>query len=179
MNGRVCDLRKGMQGLIILMAAMLLPVFLFGCVAAGKHGNLERSRDLDNLFLKYEVLPDHMYYTSGGYDKPEAIIAIHKDYQLDNSAKLWVNYPNVDYAQMRKWIDTIGSEQNLSSSGSYFAAYILDPDGKRIGAWYSNEVYTSVKFPEENRIVVYPPVADASREINREIMDGGFLQGIK
>ena len=143
--------------LTTLMAAILAFFLLAGCVTGGNYGKFDRDRDLDNMFLNYEVLPDHRYYTSGGYDAPDAILAIHSDYELEDAASLWVPIPNADYAQMRKWIDTIAPEQNYRYSNGYFAAYILDLNGKRVGAWYSFAPFATVKFLEENKILVYTP----------------------
>jgi hypothetical protein len=143
--------------LSFLFSAFVALFLLVGCAAGGNYGKLERSRDLDNMFLNYEVLPDHRYYTFGGFDAPDAILAIHMDYELDNSDNLWVPIPNVDSAQMRKWIDTIAPEQDYRYSNAYFAAYILNLDGKKVGAWYSVEVFATVKFLEGNKIEVWPP----------------------
>ncbi|MDX1775102.1 MAG: hypothetical protein R3297_00815 [Desulfobulbales bacterium] len=135
----------------------LLTIFLFiGCSGAN-YGKLDRDRDLDNMFLKYEVLTDHRYYISGGYAAPNAIMAIHRDYELYNPGDLWVPVANVDSLQMRKWIDTIAPEQNYRYANAYFAAYILDPQGERIGAWYSYENFATIKFLDGNRIQVTPP----------------------
>jgi hypothetical protein len=142
---------------LFLSLAIILALFLLaGCATGGNYGKLERNRDLDNMFLRYEVLPDHRYYSTGGFDAPSAILAVHTDYELDNSGNLWRGVPNVDYAQMRKWIDTIAPEQNYRVGG-YFAAYILDLNGKRVGAWYSIESQTTVKFLEGNKIQVWTP----------------------
>jgi hypothetical protein len=109
------------------------------------------------MFQNYQVLPDHRYYTTGGYDAPDAILAVNSDYILDNSGSLWVPIPNVDQAQMKKWIDTIAPEQNYRGTNSYFAAYILDANGKRVGAWYSVDPNATVKFLDGNKIVVNTP----------------------
>jgi hypothetical protein len=82
-----------------------------------------------------------------------------------------VTIPTVDYAQMRKWIDTIAPEENYRADG-YFAAYILDPNGKRVGAWYSIQSTTTVKFLEGNKILVYTP--DLGPDLNfRGLRRGG------
>ena len=140
--------------LVITISTLFL---LVGCATGGNFGKTERNRDLDNMFLNYQVLPDHRYYTTGGYDAPAAILAIQSDYILDNSGNLWVPIPNVDQAQMKKWIDTIAPDQNYRGTNSYFAAYILDPDGKRVGAWYSIEPNATVKFLDGKRILVNTP----------------------
>ena len=76
---------------------------------------------------------------------------------MDNSGNLWRGIPSVDNAQMKKWIDTIAPEQDYRYSNAYFAAYILNPTGKRVGAWYAIESQTTVKFLEGNKIQVYTP----------------------
>jgi hypothetical protein len=154
------------QGLFTLLAAFLALFLLAGC-AGGNYGKLNKNRDLDNMFLNYEVLPDHRYYTTGGYDAPNAILAIHRDYALDNPGNLWVAIPNVDSGQMRKWIDTIAPDQNYRWSGRYFAAYITDPNGKRVGAWFAIENYTTIKFLEGNKIQVYTPQLNQDFHMNR------------
>jgi hypothetical protein len=161
-----------MKSLLILLAPFFALFLLAGC-AAGNYGKIARDRDLDNMYHNYEVLPDHRYYTSGGYDAPNAILAIHRDYELDNPGNLWVPIPNVDSGQMRKWIDTIAPDQNYRRSGSYFAAYILDPDGKRIGAWFSIENSTTVKFLEGNKVQVYTPQLNQDFYLNRGLRKGG------
>ena len=156
-----------------LPAAIFALFLLVGC-AGGNYGTLDRDRDLDNMFLNYEVLPDHRYYTTGGYDAPNAILAIHRDYELDNPGDLWVAVPNVDSTQMRKWIDFLAPEQEYRYSNAYFAAYILDPNGKRVGAWYSYDNIATVKFLEENKIQVYTPELNQNIHLNRGLRRGGI-----
>ena len=160
----------GLNRFFILLTSIIAISFFTGCVTTdGTYGTTKRDRDLDNMFLRYEVLPDHNYYTSGGYDKPDAILALHKDYVLDNTKTYWRLIPNVDYGQMRKWIDTIAPEQDYRYSNAYFAAYILDPDEKRVGAWYAIDPHATVKFLEGNKVLVYTP--DPSPDL-REIRRG-------
>ena len=157
-----------------LLAAFFV-LFLLGACAGGNYGTLVRDRDLDNQYLNYEVLPDHRYYITGGYGAPSAILAINKDYELENSGNLWVPVPNVDSGQMRKWMETIAPEQNYRWSNAYFAAYILDPTGKRVGAWYAIESQTTVKFLEGNKIQVYTPTKNPNLQLERGLRRGGVL----
>jgi len=96
MMGKMFNTLSKWNRLSTLLAAILTLFLLIGCATGGNYGKLERNRDLDNMFLNYEVLPDHRYYTTGGYDAPDAILAIHRDYELDNSENLWRAIPNVD-----------------------------------------------------------------------------------
>lgn len=154
---------------VTFLASAVTLFFVIGC-AGGNYGTFKRDRDLDNMYLRYEFLPDYQYYTTGGYDAPNAILAIHPDYELDNPGNLWLPIPDMSTALMRKWIDTIAPEQNYRYSSAYFASYILAPDGKKAGAWYSYENYTTVKFLGDNRIQVYTPELIQDFNINKRFL---------
>ena len=139
----------------LLLAIVIILLFVSGCADTGDRGTLRRDRDLYNMFSAYQVMPDHNYFTSGGYDKPNAILGIHKDYEMITEAN-WRLIPNVSSAQVEKWIRTIDPEDREVGS-NYFAYYILDPEGKRVGFWYSIQKHTVIKFLEGNKIEAYPP----------------------
>ena len=164
MHAKKYNLSRVRNRFVTILAVFLSLFLIIGC-AGGNFGKLNRNRDLDNMFLNYEVLPDHRYYITGGYAAPNAIMAIHRDYELDNSGDIWVGVPNVDSFQMRKWIDTIAPEQDYRYSNAYFAAYILDTDGKKIGAWYSIDPHATVQFLEGNKILVYTPTPELNIDI--------------
>jgi hypothetical protein len=168
MNGRIDKIFNRLNSLFTLIASTLIFFLLTGFAAAsGTYGTVERNRDLDNMFLNYEVLQEHNYYTTGGYDRPNAILLVHKDYELENPGKLWVPIPNVGYDQKRKWISNISTEHDFYRSGYYYASYILDQNGKRVGVWYSIDTFAVVKFLAGNRILVYTP------ELNQNSILGG------
>ena len=136
----------------LLLFAFAVLIIISGCAGSGDRGAMKRDQGLNQQFLSYQVLPEYTYYFSGGYDKPNAILGIHEDYQLVPG--LWQSI-QISTAQLEKWIRTIAPEDYRK--GGYFAAYILDPDGKRAGIWYSIQDSTTVKFPGENKIEVYTP----------------------
>jgi hypothetical protein len=139
-------------GLVIFFVLLIL-----AACAAGNYGTVVWDRELDDTFVSYQVLPDHRYYITGGYGAPSAILAIHNDYLLENSANLWVPVPDVDSSHVKKWVDNLSAEENFWKGGPFQAAYILAPDGDRIGAWYSGQRHTTVKFLEGNRVKVFTP----------------------
>jgi hypothetical protein len=151
MQRKVMDMDR-CKGSMIVVVIIAVLIMISGCAGSGSHGTMKRDQALNQQFLSFQVLPDYTYYFSGGYDKPEAILGIHKDYQLVPG--LWQT-AQISSAQLEKWISTISPEDY--KRGGYFAAYILDPDGKRAGIWYSIQNSTTVKFPGENRIEVYTP----------------------
>jgi hypothetical protein len=148
-----------------LITTFIVVVFLLlsniSAFADTQKGKLQLSRDLANLIESCQVIPDHKYYICGSYDKPNAILGVHKDYQL--VFDLWQSMPNVDSAQMEKWIRTISPEDYLA--GGYSAAYILDPNGKKVGFWYSIQDSTLIKFHGEKSIEVYTPDLNQPGEI--------------
>jgi hypothetical protein len=150
------------SSVIKILAAFFLifsaAVILVSCTSSGNKGILQSDRELNNMILAYEVFPDHNYYFSGSFDRPNAILGIHKDYQL--VSQLWQT-SEISSAQLAKWIGAIAPEDYRGPSG-YFAAYILAPDGKKVGFWYSIQNTTTVEFLEGNMIKVnspdlYPP----------------------
>jgi len=143
--------------LFTIIASTLMLLLLVSSAVADIYGTQRIDRNLDNRFRDYEVLQDYNYYTSGGYDRPNAILLIHKDYELDNPGNLWVSIPYVDYNQMRKWVSVISSEQDAKRSGNYYATYLLDQSGNKVGVWYSIEVFATVKFVDGDKILVYTP----------------------
>ena len=138
---------------------LLLLTMAVGCAGGKNQGKLVLDRELDNTFTSYQVLPDHEYYITGSYASPSAILAIHKAYRLDNESNLWVPVPDADSDQMRIWIGNLDKYGGIKfwSGPEFMAAYILGPDNKRVGAWYSGQRYTRLEFFEENRIKVSPP----------------------
>jgi len=62
----------------------------------------------------------------------------------------------ISSAQLEKWIRTIDPEDYRGPVG-YFAAYILNPAGERVGFWYSIQDTTRINFLEGNKIKVFTP----------------------
>jgi len=140
-----------------LLAPFLMSFLLAGCASTGMYGTLDRDYELDNSFRNYEVLQDYNYYESGGYPAPNAILLIHKNYELDNSSNLWKPVPDIDSKKMKYWLSAIHNERYLNKPSRYYAAYILDPNGQRAGVWYSLDILATVKFSEGNRVLVHTP----------------------
>jgi len=157
-------MNESFQKLFLLI--IIFSLLFSGCAGTKNYGTIRYDRELDQMFLSYQVLPDYNYYTSGGYDKPNAILGVHKDYKLVSD--LWQSRPNVDSAQMKKWIRSISPEDYRARG--YSAAYILDPNGKKAGFWYSIQNSTVIKFPGGNNIEVYTPDLNQPGEFEEMII---------
>jgi hypothetical protein len=142
---------------VMQMAAGILMIgLLTGCAtnrqARETYGTLKPSREVDQIFQKYQVLPKYKYYFSGSETKPQAIIGIDRNYTLDT--RLWQAAVDLTYEQLKKWVD----QMLLFRPPLYtFGAYILGANGEQVGIWYSPYNYTTVAVQADNRIEVVPP----------------------
>ena len=155
--------RNGGIGLLLLAVFLLLALTLAGC-AGGDYGSLRRSYDVTRQIESYEVLPEYNYYYSGPASAPLAILGVHRDYQL--VSELW--HPiGLTTAQLRDWMVVISPYDDFRKN--YHGAYIVAPDGGKVGIWYSQQSWTVVRFPAKGKIAVYTPeLNDFSRRLNRQ-----------
>lgn len=137
------------------MVTVMVLILLISSLSAvaSQRGKLERNRDLQKQIESAQVLPDHKYYFSGGAGKPNAILGIHKDFQLVTGQWQGVQ---ISPGQLQKWMSSMSNDTSMGPKG-YYAAYIISPDGKKAGFWYSIESLPTIKFPGGNKIDVYPP----------------------
>ena len=113
-------------------------IFLLCSCANSNYGKLEASQEITKIFDNYQILPDHYYYYSGMQGVPDAIVGIHSSYSF--KSKTWQQV-DLSYVQM------------ITPRG----AWILSPDGNRIGVWYSAQRQTTVRVEQGNRVVIVPP----------------------
>jgi len=156
MKYRAYYYQKTLAVFIAGLAAVFMLVILAAC-APGNYGTLVWDRELDDTFVSYQILPEHRYYITGGYGAPAAILAIHSDYQLENSANLWIPVPDVKSSHVGRWVENLSPEENFWEGNEFTAYYILAPNGDKVGAWYSGQRNTTVEFLEGNRVKVYTP----------------------
>ena len=114
------------------------------------YGRLQSSNEITQLFENAQVLQDHSYYFSGLQGVPEAIIGIHPSYALRD--KLWTPI-DFTHAALEKWVYRMSYVQLKNPQG----AWILGPNGDRLGIWFAAQRQTSVRLDRDNRVVVSPP----------------------
>jgi hypothetical protein len=122
---------------------------LYACTTQN-YGNLKPSSEITKIFENHQVLSDHLYYYSGLQGVPDAIIAIHPDYSL--RARTWQQI-NLTAFRLKTWVYRMSTVQVITPQG----AWILDPDGNRIGIWFSGQRHTAVRLEQNNRVVISPP----------------------
>jgi hypothetical protein len=133
-------------------------LFLLGSCATSNYGKLQSSHEITKMFDNYQILSDHLYYFSGLQGVPDAIIGIHSNYSLDS--KVW---QQVDFTPLllKKWADRMTYVHLVKPRG----AWILGPDGNRIGIWYAARHQATIRVEKGNRVVIVPPLPPELRGV--------------
>ena len=132
------------------MIVLGLVALLCSCATSNNYGKLQPSHDITRLFDKAQLLSDHTYYFSGLQGVPDAIIGIHPQYKL--RAKVWQQVDLTRFT-LKRWTFRMNYVHLVRPQG----AWILGPDGDRLGIWFSAQRETSIRLDRENRLVVAPP----------------------
>ena len=138
--------------LMILLGSLL---FLPGC--GGTYGSLQRSDEVNQLFLSYHVLPDHNYFYAGPHGRPDAIMGIHEDYTLLSTQWQPLD-PSGDL--LRKGVDSINFHNSTRVRNYPYGFMILSPEGRQVGIWYSIWDWTTIVMEKGNRVRVFPPAVE-------------------
>ena len=141
-----------------LAATICLSLFfsLYAC-ATTNNGNLQPSSEITKTFENNQILSDHLYYYSGLQGVPDAIIGVHTNYSLRSDRWRQINFTALT---LKTWIFRMTAIPLNEPQG----AWILGPDGNRIGIWFAARRQTAVRLEQNNQVVVVPP---ASPEMQR------------
>jgi hypothetical protein len=129
------------------LPALILVVLMVGCAA--DYGRLNKSPEIVNAFKKYEMLADYRYFYSGRENKPSAIIGVAPEFEFD--PRSWTELPT-DAQAFRRQVERLYP----MDSAVEFGAYIVTPDGRRAGVWFSEMSSTVIKL-DGDRLIVYSP----------------------
>jgi hypothetical protein len=155
---------KSMMNRAHILAGLccMMAFTLSGCFA--NYGRLHWDPQVTTAFENNTIEKDLNYYYHGVGNRTFAIAGISAEYNI--KSKMWREVPQDSEAFQgfvsRAWI-------NYAYKPYYpQGAFILDPEGKQVGTWYSSLRFVTVKFAENNRIVIIPdtpflggPEADA------------------
>lgn len=139
---------------------------LTGCGAAINPGRLVLDDAVRDMIESAEILPDHSYYYTGPQAEPDAIIAIHDKYTLQNNKNLWVR---VDISEkiLQDWNLIISNDTIVRFP--YWGSRILTPEKNQAGIWYSRQTSTVVDFPTAETIVIYTPSPRLKKEFREPL----------
>jgi hypothetical protein len=134
----------------IILKFMIL-IVLNGC-STSKYGKLEANVEVKRSFESYQILPNYKYYFRGVRSKPNVIVAINENYELN--LKLWVQIdPNSE--DFRIIINRV-SLQDVATIRPW-GSRILDHAGNYVGMWYSASRAAAVEINENRQIVTLHP----------------------
>ena len=142
------------------LLAVFIIASLAGCFA--NYGRLEINSAVEQAFRNKEMLDNYRYYYSGRENKPSAIIGIDPAFQF--SSKYWTA---IEPSQFETMVGRMYPDY-----GFLYGAYMMAPDGRKAGVWYSWVKTFTIKF-EGDRIVVFSPEPHADAG-NGGFYDGGF-----
>ncbi len=154
MDARMDDLQIKYIGRRLLRSGAVLGALIASALVSGcfeNYGRLRHNHEVTRAFQTDQVEPAYKYYYYGRTNMPYAIVGIDRNYHM--KSRVWREVDR-DTGQFNKMILRVWDDIFLPFSLS--GAYITDPDGKKVGIWYSGIWYAAVRFEENNRIVIMP-----------------------
>jgi hypothetical protein len=135
------------------VAALVLAaaVFLTGC--AGVSGTIRRDEETTKIFEEGVILPDHTYYWSGIQDTPDGLLAVHSGFTL--KTELW-NAFEPGNGKLREMAARM-REKGQYTSRFPFGSVMYADDGTRVGVWYSQADWTTVRMHPDNVVEITTP----------------------
>lgn len=147
---------------VILLAFSMV---LNSCAHSTRNQNLGQGiRENHEVTGKYRNLitdPNYHYYYAGPKSNPDVVMGLDKAFTLQS--KFWHQIDlEKNKEQLEYWV-TWGDRQSSRDGfaarygGRFQGAYILDPEGKIIGDWWSKKDWGIFEFPGDNVIIAHPP----------------------
>lgn len=143
----------------LMICLAVFGLLLSSCATQNPRGTIKISNDVTSIFWNAEVNPDYNYFYHGVYVSPDTIMGIDKTYTVQS--KFWTAI-DLDKEELQKLVTAMNREpvdHSFASSfmGRFQGAYVLDPDGKTIGMWYSKKDLGTFEFLPDNIVIPYPP----------------------
>jgi len=126
---------------------------LTGCVVCQECGSIKRNHEITRVFMQYEIVPGYNYYYNGTTQWPAAVMAIDSSYRIE--AQFWkpVELEGQELSDwLQKAINWKGKQQTHKNG-----AEILNPEGERVGIFFSKYDNLITKFKSDKVIQVYAP----------------------
>ena len=141
-----------MRFILLPLLLATIALTLMSCAPCEECGTLKRQNDINVFFQNSEIVPGYRYYFSGRTEWPSAVMALDASYTI--KSEFWKPV-DLEGDELSKWL-----ESTVNWKGPYQTrrngAEILDPDGKRVGIFFSKYDNLITKF-EGTTVQVYPP----------------------
>jgi predicted small secreted protein len=141
-----------MKHTVALVLAVSLLAGVSGCATSSGAG-LDRSKEVLDSFLGFNVLPGYRYYTMGPGETPDAILGIKSGYTL--KSEVWKETEMTSELLKRQ----VRQMNNLFSAEwtGLIGAAVLNDQGEQVGIWYSAVGTTEVNMISATEVAVGPP----------------------
>jgi hypothetical protein len=143
---------KRLLKLWVVIGTLILFALVSGCFQ--NYGRLKRDPEVTKAFDTNKVESDYQYFFYGRSNQPYIIVGIDRTYHM--RSKMWreVDHNSERFRRMVYWIwDDILWGKNYIKG-----AHILDPQGNKVGLWYSHLWWAAIRFSDDNRIEIMPDV---------------------
>ncbi|MGD2099792.1 MAG: hypothetical protein PVG35_19625 [Desulfobacterales bacterium] len=155
--------------LFVGICGLVAAIMLSGCI--GSYGRLNWDPQVTAAFQNHDVQQGFNYYYYGIGNRTFAIAGISSEYVI--KSRMWQEVsPD---SEALKSLVSHAWENYFYNPYDPQGAHILNPEGNRVGIWYSSLRFVTVKFMENNRIVLMPdtpflggPEADIQRSNSSE-----------
>jgi hypothetical protein len=139
---------------VMLLVAALSA--LTGFAATERKGSrIVNSREATEIWHSYEIQPNYNYYISGPNSQPNYIIGIDNKYRF--TSKKWKPV-DLTPEMLKNWFNYI--KPRVGYSLDTYGAFIIGPNGERLGLWYSVKDWRlvgSASLNENNQVSVTAP----------------------
>ena len=141
---------------------VLCSVGVMASCGSGHYGKIRYSKDVGQAFENFEMIDEYDYYYAGRANRPSAIVGIDSEFEF--GSEYWTFIEADEFETM---VGRLSPPEYPFLNGSY----ILTPDERQAGVWYSWVNTHWVKF-DGNRITISDPepFSDADSRFRR----GGF-----
>lgn len=162
-----------MKTLCMMTAGIVLLMLTGGCAGQRNLGSLDEAHEVTSSYRSFQVNETYNYFYYGVEQLPKTIMGIDRAYRVQSEfwtpveltptlLETWVTR-----AERTRLFDDFASRYQ----GRYQGAYILDPEGKRIGSWYSRLDWGVFEFPEPGVVIPYVPSLRPGSELRRPWYD--------
>ena len=129
---------------VIWMVLSIASVSLLFIACSGNYGKLRHSKEVGQAFRNYEMQDNYKYYFSGREARPSAVVGIDPDFELNSP--FWTAIAPDNFQRMVGIL-------SVDDFGLLSGAYLMAPDGRIAGVWYSRTSLAAIKF-EGNQVTI-------------------------
>lgn len=136
--------------ILLAICGLVFAFVLSGCT--WRYGSLNWDPQVTAAFQNHDIQQGFNYYYYGVGNRTFAIAGISSEYTI--KSRMWREVsPDTE---VFKSLVSHAWENYFYNPYDPEGAHILNPEGNRVGIWYSSLRFVTVKFMENNRIVLMP-----------------------